>query len=96
MDHEASDCLEEIHSYLAQDNPDAARRVVRGIYARAQDLTLFPKTGYEYKTRQGRTGRVLLYGHYRIGHQVLPDDVVEVLGVYHGAMDLDRILDSPS
>ncbi|HVS14376.1 MAG TPA: type II toxin-antitoxin system RelE/ParE family toxin [Thermoanaerobaculia bacterium] len=92
---EASECLQEIHAYIAKDNPDAARRVIRDIYARAQDLKHFSKIGYEYTTRKGHAVRVLLFGHYRIVHQVLSDDAVEILGVFHGAMDLERILDAP-
>lgn len=35
--------------------------------------------------------RILLYGHYRIAYLV-KDDGVEILGVFHGALDIERLL----
>jgi toxin ParE1/3/4 len=38
---------------------------------------------------------VLLYGHYRIAYQIAPDDDIQILGVFHGAMDVRRYLSPP-
>ena len=35
--------------------------------------------------------RILLYGHYRIAYLVKPD-LVEILGVFHGALDIQRYI----
>jgi plasmid stabilization system protein ParE len=32
----------------------------------------------------------LLYGHYRITYLVTEQNNVEILGVFHGALDIDR------
>ena len=36
--------------------------------------------------------RILLYGHYRIACLLKPDDNIDILGVFHGALDLERYL----
>jgi toxin ParE1/3/4 len=93
--HEAEQWLHDIFDYLAQDNPDAAARVVRGIYDRAQVLIDFPEIGYRYRTEQEGEIRVLLYGHYRIAYlRRAGSDWIDVLGVFHGALDIDRYLRS--
>lgn len=94
---EASSRLREIFEYIAEDSEPAAGRVVNGIYEKAQSLMHFPDRGFTYTTRQGRPVRVLLYGHYRIVYRLEREPgAVQILGVYHGAMDMDRILDGSS
>lgn len=89
---EAATWLEDIHTFIARENPRAADRVARGIYDKAQILSDFPEIGHVYrKTPEGVT-RVLLYGHYRIAYLVGKDDTVQILGVFHGALDIDRYL----
>ena len=38
---------------------------------------------------------MLLYGHYRITYLISTTRDVEVLGVFHGALDMARYLASP-
>ena len=80
--------LEDIFEYIAQDNPDAAARTVQGLYDRAQSLIEFPEMGERYPGSE-RHVRILLYEHYRIAYLVKPERV-EVLGVFHGALDISR------
>ena len=80
--------LEDIFDYIAQDNPDAAARTVQAIYDRAQVLIQFPEMGERY-ARSARHVRILLFEHYRIAYLVKPERV-EVLGVFHGALDISR------
>lgn len=89
---EAATWLEDIYKYIAQDNPIAAQRVVNGVYEKAQALRDFPRLGYQYRSESQGEVRVLLYGHYRIAYLVTNDDTVEILGVFHGALDIDRYL----
>ena len=42
--------------------------------------------GYRYSTHSERHIRILLFGHYRIAYLIKPDDNVDILGVFHGAM----------
>ena len=84
--------LREIRSYIARDNPDAARRTVRGIVERLEVLERFPEIGQLHETRSGRPYRVLLYGHYRIAYRVVEEGTVELIGIFHGALDIKRFL----
>jgi plasmid stabilization system protein ParE len=88
---EAERWLEEIHDFIALDNPEAAGRTVAGIYEKAEELRDFPGIGYGFEGRAGRAVRIVLYGHYRIAYH-LKDEAIEILGVFHGALDLERLL----
>jgi plasmid stabilization system protein ParE len=86
---EAERWLSDIFEYIAADNPAAALRTVQGIYDRAQVLREFPQIGQRYSPSP-RHVRVLIYGHYRIAYLVKDDRNVEILGVFHGALDLSK------
>ena len=89
---EARRWLQDIYDYIAADDEEAAHRTVLAIHERAEILLTFPEIGYRY--RQRPEIRVLLYGHYRIAYLSTPKDV-DVLGVFHGALDMGRYLASP-
>ena len=86
---EAQRWLEDIFEYIAADNPQAAARTVQGIYERAQDLATFPEIGYRY-VASSRHVRIRLYGHYRIAYLIKEDGNVDILGVFHGSLDITR------
>lgn len=86
---EAQHWLEGIFEYIAEDNPHAAARTIQGIYERAQDLAAFPEIGYRYLP-SSRNVRILLYGHYRIAYFVKDNGNVDILGVFHGSLDITR------
>jgi len=86
---EAERWLRDIYEFIAADNPAAASETVQGIYDRAQVLSEFPEIGYRYSAST-REVRILLYGHYRIAYLVTDSSDVEVLGVFHGALDINR------
>jgi plasmid stabilization system protein ParE len=86
---EAQRWMEDIFEYIAADNPDAAGRTVQGIYERAQVLATFPEIGHRYLA-SSRSVRILLYGHYRIAYLVKDDGNIDILGVFHGSLDITR------
>jgi plasmid stabilization system protein ParE len=86
---EAAGWLNDIYDYIAADNPSAAARTVQAIYDRAQDLRRFPEIGQRY-AGSSRHVRILLYEHYRIAYLVKGDGNVDILGVFHGALDITR------
>ena len=89
---EALRCLEGIHEYIAADNPRAATDVVRGIYAKVQLLCEHPWLGQRYEPIADREVRETSYGHYRIAYLIVQDTRIEVLGVFHARMDIERHL----
>lgn len=89
---EAQVWLEDIHSYIAIDNPDAAHRTIEGIFARAQLLRTHPRLGHRYEPETSREVRVLLYGHYRIAYLIKSQNHIDILGVFHGSLSIERYL----
>ena len=89
--HEAVQWLEEIFEHIAADNPHAATAVTSGIFERAQILGDFPQIGYLYRKEREGEIRVLLHGHYRIAYLVR-EGRVDLLGVFHAALDIGRLL----
>ena len=89
---EAEKWLRDIHDYIAQDNPTAAQRVVSAIHEKAQLLKDFPEIGYKYRTEPEGEIRILLYGHYRIAYLIRDKDLIDILGIFHGAMEIERYL----
>jgi toxin ParE1/3/4 len=91
---EAEIWLHDIHDYIAVDNPSAAVKVLKDIYDKVQKLRQFPEIGYIHRVEQEGEIRILLYGHYRIAYLRRKDkNVIDILGVFHGALDIDRYLE---
>ena len=55
-------------------------------------LKPFPALGHRYRLEPEGDVRILLYGHYRIAYLIRGKETVDILGVFHGAMDIDRYL----
>ncbi len=84
--------MREIRAYIARDNPRAALRTVSGIVERIEILSRFPEIGQRYTTKSGKECRILLYGHYRIAYRANAEGDVELIGIFHGALDIERFL----
>ncbi|MEK6777876.1 MAG: type II toxin-antitoxin system RelE/ParE family toxin [bacterium] len=90
---EAHRWLRDIYDYISADNQDAAARVVSSIYQRAQALRQLPEVGHKYRSETEGDIRILLYGHYRIAYLIKKGrGDIDILGVFHGALDIDRYL----
>ncbi len=89
---EAHVWLKDIHSYIATDNPDAAQRTIAGILARTQFLKTHPRLGHRYEAERSREVRILQYGHYRIAYLIKSENSIDILGVFHGSLNIDRYL----
>jgi plasmid stabilization system protein ParE len=89
--YEAEQWLKEIYEYIAEDNPTAAGKVVSGIYDKTQILSDFPELGHKYREEPEGDIRILLYGHYRVAY-IITEDYIDILGVFHGALNIERYL----
>lgn len=89
---EAEIWLRDIHDYIARDNPAAAQRTVERIYRRTEVLEQYPEIGHMYEPVGGEPVRILLYGHYRIAYRIGAESAIDILGVFHGALEIDRYL----
>lgn len=90
--HEAQLWLREIYNYIATGNREAAQRTIAGIFDRVQNLKNHPRIGYRYEVEKMREVRILLYGHYRIAYLIKSDRNIDILGVFHGALSIERYL----
>jgi plasmid stabilization system protein ParE len=90
--NEAEFWLKDIHDYIALDKKSIAKKVVNEIFNKVQILQSFPKIGYEYPNDEKKEIRILLYGHYRIAYLIKNENTIDILGVFHGALDIERYL----
>lgn len=89
---EAADWLEKVHDYIALDKPSAAQKLVKEVLQKAKLLEKFPEIGHHLSDFPERNVRVLLYGHYRIVYTIKNGEQIDILGVFHGALDLKKYL----
>lgn len=89
---EAESWLREIYEYIYADNPPAAEKVVLGIFEKVQTLQEFPFMGHRYRTEEEGEVRLLLYGHYRIAYLLRDSSCLDILGVFHDALEIERYL----
>ncbi len=89
---EAVQWLEDIHAYISADNSSAAARVISGIYDKVQLLRRHPQLGARYDSITDREVRILLYGHYRIAYLVKTEARIDILGVFHAALEITDYL----
>ena len=89
---EAMRWLGEIHAYISRDRPRAADGVIGGIYEKVQLLRNHLRIGFRYENIPDREVRIILYGHYQIAYLIISDQRVEILGIFHAAMEIERYL----
>jgi len=87
----ARDCLDEIISFISEDSPDAAQRVLEVILAAAESLSLLAERGRRVPETERETIREIFVYRYRLMYQVASSEV-RILALLHGAMDFDRWL----
>lgn len=89
---EAERWLRDIYDYIALDNPSAAARTIETIYLKTEILRRFPESGYRYWQKPDRHIRILLHGHYRIAYLIKNSEAIDIIGVFHVALNIDRYL----
>lgn len=92
-------CVEDellaIWSFIAQDNPDAATRVVEAAYETFKNLARRPTLGRLRKfsnarMKDVRSWRLSGFDNYLVFYRPIPKGI-QVLHVYHGARDIDAL-----
>jgi len=82
----AAEDLERICDWIARDNPDAARRVAKTIYAGCARLKDFPYLGRQSLRMSGRRELYFPPLPYVAVYQVKAS-AVEISRIFHGAQD---------
>jgi toxin ParE1/3/4 len=93
LDPGVEDELWAIWAFIAEDNPDAATRVVEAAYATFKLLAANPELGRRRSFRNPglrnvRSFRVSGFDNYLIFYRTVSQGI-QVLHVYHGAQDLE-------
>ena len=89
--NEAEVWLEDIFNFISEDSKKIAKKVVKEIFEKVQILQMFPKLGYKYY-EDDENLRILLYGYYRIAYLIIDENNIDILGVFHGSLDIQRYL----
>ena len=89
--------LWDIWSFIARDNPDAATRVIEATGETFKALAATPSLGVARKYRNPRLRDVRFFPvsgfeTYLIFYRPISDGI-EVLHLYHGARDLERLFE---
>jgi toxin ParE1/3/4 len=79
--------LDAIYSYIAQDSPEYARRMVDRLTRRSQQIAKFPFSGRRVTEYDADQIREVIEGSFRVIYHIKSDQI-DVLAVIHGAMDL--------
>jgi toxin ParE1/3/4 len=82
----AADDLKRICERIERDNPEAARRVARTVYAGCACLKDFPHLGRASSRMNGRRELVFSPLPYIVVYQVT-EQAVEISRIFHGAQD---------
>ena len=90
--NEAEFWLKDIYDYISLDKKSIAKKVINEIFTKTQILTTFPKVGYLYSSDEDKEIRILLYGHYRIAYLIKDEETIDILGVFHGSLPIERYL----
>jgi len=78
--------LEDVFHYIAQDNPEAARRVAQEVVDHVAILESFPFIGPTYPRGSSGSLRHIVVRYYRIFYDVNESrQSVEILHIWHGA-----------
>ncbi|MBN2468735.1 MAG: type II toxin-antitoxin system RelE/ParE family toxin [Deltaproteobacteria bacterium] len=79
--------LDAIYSYIAQDSPEYARRIVDRLTRRSQQIAKFPFSGRRVPEYDVDQIREVIEASFRVIYHIKSDQI-DVLAVIHGAMDL--------
>ena len=82
----------EIFNYISSESPRNAKEVIYNIIERADVLRNFPSIGQRLLDWPDYEIRMILYGHYRVVYRIISEQRIDILGVYHNALDLKQHL----
>jgi toxin ParE1/3/4 len=80
--------LEDIYRFIARDSRSHAEEFVSRLIETAEGVAIFPDAGRAVAEFGGRRIRQALCGPYRILYAIGLDEL-EIVGVVHGARDLE-------
>jgi addiction module RelE/StbE family toxin len=87
--NQAINDLGDIGDYIAENSEKYAKLTVKKLFERP-DIVLktFPKAGRIVLEKNEENLRELIEGNYRIIYEIVSEDLLNILTVYHSARDL--------
>lgn len=85
---QAIDNLGDIGDYIAENSERNARLTIQKIYERTEILKSFPQAGRIVPEKNEENVRELIEGSYRIIYEIVSEQLIYILTVYHSARDL--------
>jgi toxin ParE1/3/4 len=85
---QASDDLGNIGDYIALNSEHFARLTIKNLKARIDILKTFPRSGRIVPEKNEENIRELIEGNYRIIYEIISDELIYILTVYHSARGL--------
>lgn len=83
--------LDNIAEYIAQDSLKYAAITVNKLFQRTEILKAHPKIGRIVPETNQESIRELIEGNYRIIYEIVSEDRIEILTVYHSAHRLKDV-----
>jgi plasmid stabilization system protein ParE len=83
--------LDTIYTYIANDSPIYAQRIIDRIIERGEQLVKFPRSGRHVPEFNRPDIREIFEGRYRIIYRIKPD-ALEIVTVLHGAMQMPEYI----
>ena len=81
--------LDDILTYIAEDSPEAAAKVLDVVLSAAESLDIFSHRGRVVPELGDQSIREIFVYDYRLMYEVLTDEV-RILAILHGARDFAR------
>jgi plasmid stabilization system protein ParE len=85
---QAIDDLGDIGDYIAENSEKYAKLTIQKIYDRTDILKSFPQAGRIVPEKNEENVRELIEGSYRIIYEIVSENLIYILTVYHSARDL--------
>ena len=85
----ARERLREVVSFIAKDNPEAAKRWSEDLFERVERLGAFPEMGRIVPELQKEAIREIFHGRYRVIYKLRRKGVL-ILTIRHGRRLLDQ------
>ena len=85
----ARERLSEIVTFIARDDPDAARRWSEDLFERVESLGTFPEMGRVVPELQKKIFREIFHGQYRVIYKLRRKGVL-ILTIRHGRRLFDQ------
>lgn len=85
---QAIEDLGDIGDYISENSQRYAKLTIQKIYERTNILKSFPQAGRIVPEKNEENVRELIEGNFRIIYEIISENLIYILTVYHSARDL--------